>query len=449
MINQPFISLIKNNSFGKRMPLALWVILGFTCLYCLSFFAVFPSNKLLAPIDGWRFFAPAFYAKKSLWLDLICAGYPQIADPQFQIWYPLARIFQCFHSYNGFIISAYILASCFAYLFSYTLTNSKLAATISGVCFGMSGFLEMHLQHASMLHAAVWTPLVLTAIEKLRQKVDIFWFAIGSIAIFMTILGGHPQISFYGLGLSTIYVIYAVIFQKQQRLRYCIAIIEMFIIGTGLAAIQIIPTIEWMHQSIRESISYAAFIHHPIIPVAFWQLVYPNLYSMFYQEVSCYAGILPLLLLLFSIFIRPYKADFLFWLSVTILAACLMLGNALPLAKFMYHIPVYNLFRIPCRHGLEFTIALSTLSGLIISYIQTAGEKKSLLGYGVASCALFIVLIVLGTYYSQNILVEYAKYDSANNLSFNPLENQAIYTSIIIIFICNRPLYLFGSKMSK
>ncbi len=426
----------KEIHFTRGKTLAL-TVLGFSLLYCVCFAAIFPADKLMAPGDGWRTFAPYFYAKKTFWLDLVCTGYPTIADPQFQFWYPLALIFQCFHSYNGFIISAYVIASCCAYLFTYTLTKSKLAGTVSGICFGMSGFLLAHLEHTPMAHAAIWTPLILNAVEKLHQRINSFWFTVGALAVCMTILGGHPQISVYGLGLAIIYALYTTFRQKELRLQYFIAILGMFILGVGLASIQIIPTIEWIHQSTRESMPYNRFISHPIIPVEFWQLVYPNLCSTFYNEISCYMGILSLLLLITAILIRQYNSHFIFWFSTIIMAICLMLGDATPLAKIMYHIPAYNLFRCVCRHGLEFTIAFSTLAGMIVNDIQTTSQKKSLLKYGVIACVLFAILVSLGTYWSQNNFIEYtqnyAKHAGLGYLNLNPLENKAISIPVVVI----------------
>ncbi len=447
--SQTFLQTFKKAVYwSKGKTPGLVVILSFVFLYALCFWSTFPANKLIAPGDGWREFAPTFYAKKSWWTDLVCTGYPTIADPQFQFWYPLALIFQCFRSYNGFVISAYVIASCCAYLFTYTLTKSKLAATISGLCYGMSGFLLAHLEHASMAHAAVWVPLILTAIERLRQRINITWFAVGSVAIFLTILGGHPQISTYGLGLSIFYALYAGFCQKQQRIQYSMTIIAMFALGIGLAAIQIIPTIEWMHQSTRESMSYDRFIRRPILPVEFWQLIYPNLCCTFYSEISCYVGILPLLLFITVILIRHYSPRFLFWVFTSVLAICLMFGGATPLAKIMYHLPPYNLFRCICRHGLELVIALSTLTGIMVNHIQTIGQKKSLLKYGLISCALFIVLVVLGTYWSRNSLIEYFKKEGFGNLNLNPLENTAISVPIIIALVSMFGLLLWLQNTS-
>ena len=430
-------TFLKKVYFTRGTTLALLTLLGFSLFYCLCFSAIFPADKLMAPGDGWREFAPTFYAKKSLWLNLVCAGFPAIADPQFQFWYPLTLIFQCFHSYNGLVISAYILASCWAYLFTYTLTNSKLAATVSGICYGMSGFLLAHLEHVSMAHAAIWTPLILTALERLRQKINIFWFTVGCIAVSMTILGGHPQISVYGLGLAAIYALYTGLRQKEQRLKYFAAVTALFVLGIGLSAIQIIPTIEWMHQSTRESMPYSRFIGHPIIPIEFWQLIYPNLCSTFYNEISCYVGILPILLFVTAILIRHYNRHFLFWFATAVIAICLMLGDATPLARVMYHVPAYNLFRCVCRHGLELTVAVSTLAGIIVNDIETTERRKSLLKYGMIACVLFVILVILGTYWSQNGFVEYtnnyAKNVGLGNLNFNPLENKAISIPIIVV----------------
>jgi hypothetical protein len=436
--NNPMQIFHQITSVAKKNTLFLQVTFGFTFFYYLCFLYLVPSGMLIAPGDGWREFVPVFYVQKSLWTDLICTGYPQIGDPQIQFFYPLTLIFQLFHSYNAFIISAFVLASCFAYLFAYTLTRSKLSGLFSGLCFGMSGFFMVHLEHASMIHAGLWTPLILTAIEKIRQNQNAGWLIIGSTAVFMTTLGGHPQISVYGLGLSCLYALYVGISKCKHKIRYFITVFLMFLLGFGLAAIQIIPALEWTKQSTRASLSHWIFIHsHSLSFLDLWQLIYPNLSSTFYSEAFCYVGIVPLLFLFMALLLKPHQQDFhnkdlLFWLFIAILSVCLMLGKNTPLAEIMYHMPVYNLFRIPCRHGLEFSVAISTITGLMIIRSETCNNKKLLFKYGVISCGLTIAMVAIGTYLCRVDLIAYTKAPDFYNIA-TPPGNRAFYIPAAIV----------------
>src|SRR5262249_11207729 len=98
--------------------------LGLHCLGVLSFYSLFfaaffsPvcfSHRLLAPGDGVVYYVPGFYAPLTLWTNLLHAGFPIAADPQIQSWYPLKLLYSQFGAWNNFVISAYVLASCFAY----------------------------------------------------------------------------------------------------------------------------------------------------------------------------------------------------------------------------------------------------------------------------------------------------------------------------------------------
>ena len=50
-------------------------------------------------------------------------------------------------------------------------------------------------------------------------------------------------------------------------------------------------------------------------------------------------------------------------------AGVLAMGDATPLARLLYHVPILNSFRAPARHFIELTVAVSVLSGLGVAAI--------------------------------------------------------------------------------
>jgi hypothetical protein len=51
----------------------------------------------------------------------------------------------------------------------------------------------------------------------------------------------------------------------------------------------------------------------------------------------------------------------LFWGATAAVSILLMLGGNTPVFRLLYHIPVFNLFRVPARHAFEWTFAVSAL----------------------------------------------------------------------------------------
>jgi len=160
----------------------------------------------LAPADGFVYYIPGFYAPLTLWTNFLHAGFPTAADPQIQSWYPLKLLYSQFGAWNSFVISAYVLASCFAYGYVYTFTASPLAGLVGGLIYGMSGFMMAHLGHTTMVHSATWFPLLIWALERLRHRVTSYWFVVASVALVFSALAGHTQLFVYSLGISAAYV---------------------------------------------------------------------------------------------------------------------------------------------------------------------------------------------------------------------------------------------------
>jgi len=184
------------------------LVIGLYLLIFVAFFfpAFYLGNPLAVGGDGLYIYLPNFYSHKVLWDTFIFSGFPMMADPQVMTWYPPAIFLSMIpHSWNAFMLLGYVGGSSFMYGYVHTLTQSRAAAFVSGLVFGLSGFMIAHLGHAVIVHAVAWIPLTIWSLEKLRRSFTRKWFVIGSIAITLSFLGGHSQIFFYGLVLSIAY----------------------------------------------------------------------------------------------------------------------------------------------------------------------------------------------------------------------------------------------------
>jgi hypothetical protein len=242
---------------------ALLVVLFFSLLFTLFFSPVLFSGSLLAPGDGLLYHVAYFESKKVFWDTLLGGGFPMTADPQVMAWYPPSLIFSLLPGgWNVFVISAYVMASCFTYGYVYALTNSKLSSAISGIAYSMCGFMMAHLGHTAIIHAAVWIPLIIWSLEMLRREFSSLWFAIGCLAVACCILAGHLQIVVYGLILGVCYLLALGWKAMIGRGRYYIVASLVMLIGVGLAALQILPTLELASLSTRTEYGFADFVSY-------------------------------------------------------------------------------------------------------------------------------------------------------------------------------------------
>ena len=464
---------------------SLFVIAFYALVFVAFFFpAIYQGHLLAVGGDGLYLYLPNFYSHKVLWDTLLFSGFPMMADPQVMTWYPPAFLLSLLPgSWNVFMILAYIAGSSLMYGYVHTLTRSRLAALTSGLIFGLSGFMMAHLGHAVIIHAAAWIPLILWALERLRQQLTVKWLVIGSVAVTLSFLGGHSQIYFYGLILSAAYAIVLGWSAPIGRWRYYAAALLMSILGISLAAIQIIPTVELLGQSARVGYSFQDFVSHSLPPRQALTMIFPAVFgavresgAMTYfgapnqTELTGYVGLLPLMLVAVGLIATKKKSLGLFWLCLASLAFLLAMGDATPLARLVYHVPILNGFRAPARHFIELTVAVSVLSGLgVAAILRREVSARFIRGVVVVAGLVMIVCVLLlfmnSSYmaalaahqdaieYDQLLrrpwttsLWSFAAYQDINKLNLLPWKNHAVGVPIVIFVLATAVLVYWHRK---
>jgi hypothetical protein len=146
------------------------------------------------------------------------------------------------------------------------------------------------------------------------------------------------------------------------------------LLGIGVAAVQLIPTIELIGLSIREQeMTKAFFTSYSLEPSAlsqfitpFWRLGMPEAANM---EFWAYVGVLPFCLALSAIFLKrdPRTLSFFIFASLMLLLA---LGGNTPVYEWLYNIPIFNRLRVPARFLLLFTFAVAILAAIGLDELQ-------------------------------------------------------------------------------
>jgi Bacterial membrane protein YfhO len=446
-----------------RSPVWLKVgpLLFFTVLFVIFFSPIIFTGYLLAPNDGLNYSIPNFYSPRTLWTNLLFSGYPAAADPQAQTWYPLAFLFSLFpNSWNAYMISAYVLSACFMFGYVWTATQSRMAGLIAGIGYSMSGFMIGRLGQVPLIHAAVWLPLIFWVIEKNRQTPSAGWTAIGSLAIACSFLGGHTQITFYGMIVASAYVVYMGWSLENRRWGYLKNFAWMVLIAIGLICIQLLPTIELAEWSSRAELSYLNFIEFSFSPKEALMLFFPYLFGgggILYDityfgegngiELPSYLGLLTLMLACLAVASSWSNRVVRFWLVTVLITFVMALGEYTPLGQLMYYFPGFNKFRAPVRHFLEITFAVSVLAGLGVDCIQRKKVslnqiKAVVLGaVGIFGLCLFMIWIFSDT------LEQAAVIKSAASLGMISWKNAALWVPVLVlifgagslIFWWNRP----------
>ncbi|PZE20810.1 YfhO family protein [Paenibacillus xerothermodurans] len=426
---------------------SIFILAFYSLLFTAFFSPVLFSNRYLSPGDSFIQSIPAFTWNLDLWNMYLFSGFPQFADPQAMMWYMPRLLFNAL-SFNLFIVSAYVFAGSFMYGYVFHLTRSIFVSLFAGITFSMSGFFMAHLGHVNMIHAACWLPLLLLGLEKMKAlKGSRFWFLITALAVVNIILAGHPQIMFYCLALSALYLCFLSYHHKKVEWTYFITSSFAVMAGILIAGVQLIPTFELSGLSVRSTMTYSMFNEYSLPLKQVFILFFPylfgglgeNLYGAGYfgrwnlTEISSYVGWLPMLLASVAIFSRQIFRNKLlsFWAVIMAVSFVLSLGDATFLSKVMFHVPGYNLFRAPARNLLEFCFAISVLGAFGLHKILNFDlqRRKILLGH-----VVFVAFVLSTIILNYNDLVEKAK-EKGVMLSVDPFSNIAITIPLLFLLL--------------
>ncbi len=351
--------------------------LGFLAFF-VAFFWPAEFGRLMASGDGFVESVPAFLGPHNLWEPTMLLGYPLFADPNQQLWYPLAWLHLLPHAFNAFAVAPFILAASGMAGFVRALTRSTQAGVVSGLIYALGGFMISHAGHLMLTHPAAWAPFVLWGLESMRGRGDGLPVVATALAVGLCGLAGQPQLLVFAATLAAAYALVSASGAAYGARRFLLQATVALILGFALAATQLLPEALLARDSTRASLNFDAFtaFEVPANQVAL-RLVFPyflgtstlawypfsRLYLGTFTEETITVGLVGLTLALLAIRSVGQDRRVAFWYAVALSALVLAIGDAAPVARIMHRLPMYNLFRAPGRHAFELTFAIAVLSG--------------------------------------------------------------------------------------
>ena len=351
----------------------------------------------------------AFFAPLSTWSDAWIGGWPVGADTTSYVWYPIRVLMLWSHlGFNAFVVSAYVIAALGVYAYLRIVGIAVGGSMVGGVGFALSGFMAAHLGHTSMIHAAAWVPWIFASMEGCISRGQRRWALVGAVAVAMSCLAGHMQITFYGLLVSSIYLAWRLpaCWRERKRREWVMAVIAIAI-GILIAAPQLLMTIAYVEETLRSEITYQTFTQYSLPRSQLSTMLFPFLFGGFLPRIPPYFGEWNFTELCFCtpfLFIALGAVGCLFrrrdvvafWVVLAFVAILLSLGGNLPaLAHATYQLPGFNMFRVPARHLMEFCLALCILAAFGFDRLAREPSRRVMLGFLAGTTALAIVAVGL------------------------------------------------------
>lgn len=406
-----------------------WLVIG-TALAILLFFwqAVIVQGVFFLGDTSHGYFPRLVYTATALregriplWNPLVSLGGPHLADPAALALYPpawlLFLLLPSVTAYDYLILLHLALAAIFMFMYMRRIGIGMHGAIFSALIFPFSGWMLTHYEHINVFIGALYLPLLFWMIETAYQDHTWRWFVFSAFALAFYFLGAHAQMPlFASVGLVIYGIGRALILARAgwhwKKIGWAFAQLSVLgILGIGLAAIQLVPTIQAVVWSNRSGgVGADVALGYSLPPEQVVTLISPYFFGSpsgeaywgrgTFREMTTYIGILPLFFSAIGIW-HARKNKCAYVLALVALAAWLLaMGRYTPLYGLLANLPLFNAVRYPPRFLFLVSFALIALSGIGLERVlQMQWHKRALQIFsivgGIFAAGLVIVNLLL------------------------------------------------------
>lgn len=358
-----------------------------------------------------------------LWNPLNGMGAPLLANYQMAFFYPP----------NWILIPFGIVAGAPGIALGYTLLTgvhlawaglgmallvkklgfSRFAQIISGIAFGLSGYIIARLSFFSMTWAAAWFPWVIFSLDQIInmagpptgksqpgvQEAPIRFPFFLSFCLAMQLLAGHAQLAWYTFIFAGVWGVVG-LFKLRSRKQFILTSgwAVLAVLGAVcIAAVQLVPTYQYLSLSQRaDAYAYTEAMMYSFWPWRLVTLFSPDFFGSpaqgnywgyaSYWEDHLYLGIIPLALALTTLGLLLRRNSnteagsqrYLLWVcwGMTLVSFVLGLGSNTPVFPFLYNrAPTFNMFQAPARMLIWAAFCLPLLAAVGIDHWRCPSGK--------------------------------------------------------------------------
>lgn len=377
-----------------------WPWLLFGVLATLSLYPVLSAGPLWSSRYDWRYFETmtemarrtvAWYHQVPLWNPYSCGGEVGLANPQAMDGAPTFLLVLLFGTAWGFKLALLLYLFCAlhgAYLLARRLGLASAPAALAGVCFGLSGYLAMHLSagHINFAGVALY-PYLLYSYDRALSRWE--WvIPTAAWAAWIALLGGTFTPPMAG-ELLLMWALADALFAPPPpdgvdgadgdsppgrsilaRLGRNLGLLALCaLLALGLAAARMLPALEFIIDHPRPLFRRTpdvSTLPQLVTDLWFWRDFGPLPGRRYWSHE--YTARLPVIaapLLLFTLpLLHRQRRVAALW-ALTALSALLALGNFAPFAPWslLQKLPVLRDLRVPSRHLVLTTLWLALLTG--------------------------------------------------------------------------------------
>ncbi|MCD4685028.1 MAG: hypothetical protein K8S97_03725, partial [Anaerolineae bacterium] len=385
-----------------RRDILLWLPLALLiAVLVLLFFPLLRGDTLFWGLPTLQFYPWREFAFEQLseghlptWNPYLGAGAPLLANHQTAIFYPPNWLWLVLPGSAAMTVIAllHVLWSGLGmWRFTGVLKFTSFGRGVSTLAFALCGYLIARLMSFPTANAGAWLPWLFWLVHRVltqRRAVDIGWLGLG---FGLLLLAGHAQTAWYaavGVGLYTLWITGWHMRRDPLRARgMALALAGAgMLLGVLIAAIQLIPTAEYLAESQRSSgLDFDTTANLSYHPIQLLTLLSPHFLGtpadgsfltrgIFFEDAA-YIGFIPLVAAIAAIWgwLRqrrnpdaPATLETVpFWALLTVTTLLIAMGKFGPVFRVLYdHVPTFDVFREPVRWMILPVFSLSVLAGI-------------------------------------------------------------------------------------
>jgi hypothetical protein len=423
------------------------------------------SDFSFAMLPWWQFALESLrHGELPLWNPSVASGLPFFANPQPAIFYPPVWLIGVLPPTRvvGLLLVLHLwLTGWGMHVWLRSEGAGRRGAWFGAVTFAFSGYFLVRSSagQSDVVMTQAWLPWVLWACNRVLARRRWTWAVLGGVPVGLSLLAGHTATFFYVGVVFITYAFYKVWADGHRTfpslVRALLPVLGMSVVGLALAAVQLVPTFEFLSLSTREDAAYAFASRYAWPPGYLLTLLVPNFFGdlvntgywgdTIYVELIFYVGVLPLILALVAgVRLRHRLKP---WLLTLALAGLLLALGPFGIAHRLAYtlVPLFGATRAPARAGFLFTFAVAALGGMIVTWIEgrpaeaLRGKHWRTAGWIVGTVAALVVLVcfILFTLHRDS------------NPGVGRLWHVANYTALFLLFFSLAVALLVGWRKGR
>ncbi len=347
-----------------------------------------------------------------LWNEQIGFGRPILSEGQVGILYPInLLLYRCFQPHDAYtvgMLTHFVLAGWFAFLCARGFQLGRAGAFLAAVVFVGQGFFVGHLGQQWSYQTGCWLPLAVFVAWRWLEEEDWIWLFAVILVLAMQLLAGHFQLAFY---THVTVLALAVLSAPGKRLivvRRGLLLLLALIPAAMLAAVQLLPTAEYVLQADTRGRGFDYLASFATPPLQLVNYVAPTLFQQhpLWEDVVwtashtsrsvclSYIGLIPLGLAVWAI--RACRRQRETWVFVPLLCGSMLLslGPNFPGFRWLIEWPGFGWFAAPARWSVVSGLFLGLLAGKGLEWIEPATFRRCSRYYVAAIAGILAVCVM-------------------------------------------------------